>query len=81
MDSYKEFIKFIEIIGFRYDGKSNAIIYRFGEYSIHIFYDKYILRLNGSKLTSILSFNDLFKINDLFKKEIRSYKISKIISK
>ena len=76
-----EFIKYIENIGFEYSNTYTAKIYSYGEYSIHIFYDRYILREYSRKISDVIPFDDCEIINEIFKKELRSYKLSKLLSK
>ena len=70
-----EFKKFIESIGFKYDGYS----YLYKEYRIDLYPTHYYF-FNGSKGSKFLDLNDLKPIEDYFKNELRSIKLKKILS-
>ena len=70
------FIKFIESIGFEKD----IFNYKYKEYDINLYSDFYVLSKIHIKIVNVSYYNDLTLIKNVFKKELRSIKLKKILS-
>ena len=71
----EEFIKFIESIGFKYEGN---LVYLYGKYTIGLLSDTYSL-YNVYKLIGRSNCNDLILLEKEFKLELRSIKLKQLL--
>jgi hypothetical protein len=76
----EEFIKYIELIGFRYISYDHYI-YKYKEIKLDLYsdsYDSYYF-WNGSDWIYDIPLNDLKPINEYFKKELRCIKLKALL--